>query len=237
MDALISIHDVTPRTLDQVEHHVGTLRSHGHEAITLLVVPGRDWGQADIARLARWQLEGLELAAHGWHHHAPRLGGPGHWLHAALLSRRAAEHLALGPDAIARLMQDAADWFPHVGLEMPTTYVPPAWALGPIRSAQLRALPFERIEVTRGLLFPATGRLTMLPLVGFEADTPTREHFLRAWNRWQLRLARRGQRPLRIGIHPGDHELRLADQLSRIIAGDWHSRHYRDYRDCQRSKS
>lgn len=229
MDALVSIHDVTPGTLDQVEHHIGSLRAHGHDAITLLVVPGLDWAHADITRLAFWQSEGVELAAHGWHHHAPRLGGPAHWLHAAIISRRAAEHLALDSDAIARLMQDAADWFPEMGLGAPTTYVPPAWALGCIGAEQLRALPYQRIEVTRGLLFPATGQLTTLPLVGFEADTPTREHFLRAWNRWQTRVARRRQRTLRIGIHPGDHELRLAGELNRFIAGDWLSRHYRDY--------
>ncbi|MEF8834116.1 MAG: DUF2334 domain-containing protein [Halofilum sp. (in: g-proteobacteria)] len=229
MEALFSIHDVAPETLDQVEYHIRALRAHGHDAITLLVVPGRAWEHADIARLARWQHEGLELAAHGWHHQASRLGGPGHWLHAAIISRRAAEHLALGPDAIARLMRAAADWFPEHGLEAPTTYVPPAWALGSIDTARLRALPFRRIEVTRGLLFPATGQLSRLPLAGFEADTPTRERFLRAWNRWQLRLARRRQRPLRIGIHPRDHELRLADQLRHIIARDWQDRHYNEY--------
>ncbi|WP_440996828.1 polysaccharide deacetylase family protein [Arhodomonas sp. SL1] len=229
MDALISIHDVMPETLDRVGHHLRVLRRHGHDAITLLVVPGRPWGEADIAQLARWQSQGLELAAHGWHHHAPRLGGPRHWIHSALLSRRAAEHLALGPNAIADLMRKSAAWFPRQNLTPATTYVPPAWALGRIRPEQLRAQPFERIEITRGLLFPATGRLIALPLVGFEADTLMRERFLRAWNNVQARLARDHKRPLRIGIHPQDHELRLAGQLHAFIAGNWRSLRYRDF--------
>jgi predicted deacetylase len=229
MRALISIHDVMPETLDKVREHVGALRANGHEALTLLVVPGRTWLQEDLAQLARWQLEGLELAAHGWHHHAPRLGGPYHWLHAALISRRAAEHLALRPDAIARLMQDAGDWFSERGLQRPTTYVPPAWALGRIPPARLRELPYHRIEVTRGLLRPTDQHLDRLPLVGFEADTPVREQFLRAWNRQQQARARRDDRPLRISIHPRDDELRLADQLHRMTGSDKQSLRYCDY--------
>jgi predicted deacetylase len=229
MRALISIHDVMPETLPRVGEHIQALRANGHEAITLLIVPGRDWEHADLAQLARWQMEGLELAAHGWHHHAETLGGPYHWLHAALISRRAAEHLALSGDAIEDLMQAAHDWFGERGLAAPTTYVPPAWALGAIRQDALRRLPFERIEVTRGLMTPATGTLTHLPLVGFEADTALRAQFLRRWNRWQASLARRGNQALRIGIHPADHELRLADELNDMIGANWQSIRYCDF--------
>ncbi len=228
MRALISIHDVMPETLTRVGEHIQALRSNGHEAITLLVVPGRHWEHADLAQLARWQMEGLELAAHGWHHHAERLRGPYHWAHAALISRRAAEHLALDGDAIAALMQAAHDWFDDNGLATPTTYVPPAWALGPIAYQALRRLPYKRIEVTNGLLMPDTGTVTRLPLVGFEADTALRARFLRGWNRWQAAEARRRGKTLRIGIHPTDHELRLADELNAMIASDWQSVRYCD---------
>lgn len=229
MRALLSIHDVMPETLDRVGEHISALRAHGHEAITLLVVPGRDWGHEDLAQLARWQMEGLELAAHGWYHHADRLRGPYHWLHAALISRRAAEHLALDGAAIAALMQAAHDWFPDHGLAAPTTYVPPAWALGSVEQDELRPLPYHRIEVTRGIVDAASGELTQLPLVGFEADTPLRAAFLRRWNRWQAELARQQQLPLRIGIHPQDNELRLADDLDAFIRQAWRSMRYRDF--------
>lgn len=229
MRALISIHDVMPETLDKVGAHLGALRQAGHEALTLLVVPGRNWQPRDLATLARWQLEGIELAAHGWRHHAARLGGPFHWLHASLISRRAAEHLALDEDGIAELMQQASDWFPEHGLARPTTYVPPAWALGALSRNRLATLPYERVEVTRGIVRAANGRLDPLALVGFEADTRLRAHFLRHWNRMQWRLARRRGRPLRIGIHPRDDELHLGRDMDQFITGDWASMRYRDH--------
>ncbi len=226
MRALISIHDVMPETLDRVAEHVRALRRHGHTAVTLLVVPGRPWTGEQLAVLDRWQREGLELAAHGWHHHTPRLGGPYHWLHSALISRRAAEHLALAPEAIAELMQQAHDWFVEQGLAPPTTYVPPAWALGPVATERLRALPYRRVEVTQGIRDGRTVALRRLPLAGFEADTAVRAHFLRYWNRWQLGLARRFDRPLRIGIHPEDDRLRLASDLDAFLARDWQALRY-----------
>jgi predicted deacetylase len=228
MRALISIHDVMPETLERVGRHVHALHRHGLEAATLLVVPGRAWGPDGLRQLARWQREGLELAAHGWHHRARRLGGPYHWLHSALISRRAAEHLALPADGIARLMQCAHDWFGEQGLTPPTTYVPPAWALGPLARDQRRALPYQRIEVTQGMLDTASERLRRLPLTGFEADTAVRAHFLRYWNEAQVALARGLDRPLRIGIHPADHELRLAGELEAYLAHDWQTLRYCD---------
>ncbi|MDZ7811448.1 MAG: DUF2334 domain-containing protein [Arhodomonas sp.] len=208
-------------------------RRHGHDAITLLVVPGLPpWSEADTAQLARWQRAGLELAAHGWHHHAARLGGPRHWIHSALLSRRAAEHLALGPDAIADLMRQSAAWFPWQvpdASDQPPP-VPPAWALGGHRT---RATTGPALRAHRDHPGGRSSRgrppLIALPLVGFEADTPMRERLLRAWNNVQARLARDHKRPLRIGIHRDDHELRLAGQLHAFIAGNWRSLRYRDF--------
>lgn len=221
MKALISIHDVMPETLDRVEALVATLAGHGHTALTLLVVPGRDWQPAELAVLRAWQAAGIELAAHGWRHHVDRISGLHHRLHSALISRNVAEHLALDEDGRLRLMQAAATWFNEQGLAPPLTYVPPAWALGRIRRQRLVALPYHRIEVTRGLLDCRSGRLQSLPLVGFEADTAARALVLRAWNATQFGLARRLQRPLRIGIHPDDATLRLATDLDACLRHPW----------------
>lgn len=237
MEALIAIHDVMPATLPRVEALVTELRRRGHRAITLLVVAGRDWDNRDVDTLARWQREGIELAAHGWHHEARRIRRPYHLLHAAVLSRRAAEHLSLDADAIAALMQDAAAWFEQHGLDRPESYVPPAWALGRIGRQALRHLPYRQVEVTRGLVDTASGRLWPLPLVGFEADTRVREHFLRNWNRIQERRARRRGVPLRIGLHPDDMDLRLSGQLRALLAGDWRSLRYDTYAARRRAEA
>lgn len=228
MTALISIHDVMPETLDRVRQLISRLRENGHPAITLLVVPGRNWSAEDIRQLVEWSDDGIELAAHGWHHRARAIRGVWHRLHAAFLSRDAAEHLALDADSIDGLMQSSAAWFTRQGLPKPTTYVPPAWAMGPLPRNRWSSLPFLRIEVTRGIIDIASGRLHPMPLVGFEADTRFRAGFLRRWNRLQVWQARRHCRPLRIGIHPHDEELKLSDDLAAFIKHGWESRRMDD---------
>jgi predicted deacetylase len=219
MHSLISIHDVMPETLPQVRELLALLRAHGHEHVTLLVVPGLAWSEAGLQELQAWQDAGLELAAHGWTHRAARVRGVRHRLHAALISRQAAEHLALDTRGIGELMQASADWFPRHGLQAPSTYVPPAWALGRMPRAGLMDMPFRHIEVMRGLLDTRSGRLQPLPLLGYQADTRLRASFLALWNRLQvLRGWYRTHRPLRIGIHPDDAQLYLSASLKRCLA-------------------
>lgn len=230
MRALISVHDVCPHTIGRVERILDGLWAGGHRRVTLLVVPGHGWDAAGIRRLVAWQQAGLELAAHGWNHRVDRVRGPYHRLHAALISRDAAEHLALDAGGIAALMQRAHDWFTAHGLDAPRTYVPPAWALGAIDRDRLRHLPYTRIEVTRGIIDTATGRLHPLPLMGFEADTAARAAFLRGWNHVQMHIARWSGCPLRIGIHPHDPELRLGMSLHRMLERSLRCEYYDDLR-------
>lgn len=228
MKALISIHDVMPETLDKVRGLIQQLQDNGHQAITLLVVPGRDWQAEDIRQLADWSAQGMELAAHGWHHKAAHVRGLWHRLHSALISRDVAEHLSLDAEGVEALMGRSAAWFDQQGLPAPSSYVPPAWALGALPKRRWSALPYRRIEVTRGLLDTRSGQLEPLPLVGFEADTHLRATFLRAWNRFQARKAQRQGRPLRIGIHPQDGDLLLADDLMEFMRGGWTSQRMDD---------
>ena len=109
--ALLSVHDVMPQTLAPVADILARLRCLGLPPATLLIVPGCRWDADELAQLRRWQKQGHELAAHGWHHRARAIRGLRHRLHAALLSRDAAEHLALSSDEIAALMRRAHDWF------------------------------------------------------------------------------------------------------------------------------
>lgn len=215
--SLVSIHDVMPDTLDRVAALVERVRAQGHTAVTLLVVPGCAWQPPQIEQLQRWQAEGLELAAHGWFHRT-QVRGLYHRVHSRLISGTVAEHLALDSDGIAALMNASAQWFPDHGLAPPTTYVPPAWALGALPRQRLGALPFHRVEVTSGLVETRSGHLHRLPLAGFEAVNRPTAVFLRGWNAWQTRRARTTGRPLRVGIHPYDPELRLADQLHHTLA-------------------
>ena len=221
LPALFSIHDVMPQTLPRVGALIERMQRAGLPMPALLVVPGRVWRSDSVARLRAWQDEGAELIAHGWRHRT-RPRRLYHRLHALLISRQVAEHLALDHAGVQALMKRSRDWFGEQGLILPTTYVPPAWALG-LPAARLGELPFSCVETLSGVYLRRQQRISHhpLPLLGFEADTPWRARFLRFWNARQQRSAERRHRPLRIGIHPRDAELLLGAELERVLCRCW----------------
>jgi predicted deacetylase len=221
--ALISLHDVMPGTLPAVSRSLALLRAHGIERTALLVVPGASWDAESLDQLRSLAEAGHELVAHGWYH-STRPRRPLHRAHALLLSRNVAEHLALDRAGILALMRRSHDWFARQSLPLPEAYIPPAWALGHLRTGDLESQPFRVLETLRGVrLRQPDGRFVLapLPLLGFEADTALRAEVLGSWNRLQLRRARRGGQILRIALHPHDERLRLADQLQAVLALGW----------------
>jgi predicted deacetylase len=221
--ALVLIHDVMPATLPDVQRCLALLRQYGIDRAALLVVPGAGWDEAGVATLRAPAGAGHELVAHGWFHHTEP-SRPYHRLHAAVLSRNVAEHLALDGEGIIALTHRSRDWFEAQALPVPEAYIPPAWALGRLRGRALGRQPFAVLETLRGLhLRTRDGdyRFAPLPLLGFEADTALREEMLGHWNRLQLRRARREGRPLRIAVHPRDPDLRLGHQLRAVLGLGW----------------
>ena len=219
LPALLSIHDVMPETLDRVEAILRLLQENHLYPCTLLVVPGKEWSDADLDRLRVWSEQGKQLAAHGWKHKADKILGGYHRLHSLLFSRGVAEHLERNSDGILALMGRSGAWFKEVNLPSPALYVPPAWALGCLREEDAPEVPFPLVETLSGLSrFSAQGRRRRrLPLCGYEADTAGRALFLRAFNAGQRGLARRSGRPLRLSIHPDDLSLRLGTDLRRDL--------------------
>lgn len=212
----VSIHDVMPETLDEVDRVNRELTAAGIPPATLLVVPGRRWSGSDIARLRDYAERGHALAGHGWTHCVHRIRDPLHWMHSLLISRRAAEHLTLDALGIQALLRRCRYWFDRHGLPAPDLYVPPAWALGRTKPGHLAGLGFRYVETLSGLYDLDAGSRRRLPVLGFEADTPMREHFLRRFNRVNLQVAKRTG-AARLAIHPHDLRLRLAPDLQAII--------------------
>lgn len=210
--ALVSVHDVMPETLPNVERILALLESERVSAVTLLVVPGRGWSPGDIRHLRDLESRGYELAGHGWRHEIDGYGGLGHRVHARLISRNVAEHLELDAEGILGLMQRCHAWFEAQGLKAPTLYVPPAWAMGRIPRSALASLPFMQYELFSGVLSGQTGRLHPIPMLGYEADTLWRVPFIRFWNAFNRRRCA-SQGWVRIGIHPHDLDLRLSKDL------------------------
>lgn len=219
LPALLSIHDVMPETLDRVEGILSLLRENRLSPCTLLVVPGKDWSEPDLARLRAWEREGWPLAAHGWKHKADKIVGWFHRLHSLVLSRDVAEHLERDSKGILALMARSGEWFAENGFPRPGLYVPPAWALGFLDARDRSAVPFVMIETLSGISrFPGRRRrYHRLPLCGYEADTAGRALFLRCFNASQRLLARSSGRPLRISIHPDDLSLHLGKSLRRDL--------------------
>lgn len=217
MKLLVSIHDVMPEKIDRIRSIFDRLVVAGLTPVTLLVVPGRDWAPESLAALRGMVDAGAELAGHGWIHEVTRIRGPKHALHSALISRRAGEHLALSRFGILRLMLRNRAWFDAHDLPAPTLYVPPAWAMGPVSRPLLQRLPFERYETTGGVYDARADRYHRLPMAGFETDTAFRATVVRPFNALNRVWARRTSKPLRLGIHPDDFDLRLADDLEAMI--------------------
>jgi hypothetical protein len=227
--ALVSIHDVMPGNLDRVDELIELCRAAGVRRLTLLVVPGLDWGPTELARLQQFVAAGYQLAGHGWVHRCTRYGGWSHRLHSWLISRDVAEHLQCDEAGRIALVRRCVAWFAEHDLPHPALYVPPAWALGSIARRRLSGLPVPLIETTAGLLETNSGRRWRLPLVGFEADTSLRKWLLRCWNATQPALGCWSGRPLRISLHPRDHRLLLAEALRELLGRGWECL---DYRAC-----
>mgnify|MGYP006289853921 CR=1 FL=1 len=219
MTSLLSFHDVTPAVLPTVEQVLHELVPAGGRRAALLVIPGTHWSGADIERLRALVRSGCELAGHGWQHRCNAIRGLRHRLHSALISRHVAEHLCLDPGAELALMQRCFDWFAQAGLPPPRLYVPPAWALGRVSRKALAQQPFDWVEVLSGVIDTRARRHRVLPVIGFEADTPARRVVLRLSNALNRALATVLRRPVRIAVHPADLDLRLGESLRQELQG------------------
>jgi len=213
LQGLISIHDVMPETRQRVSEILEQLSALPPGAVTLLVVPGKDWQADDLDWLRDLSEQGYPLAGHGWRHRCDPPRSLHHRLHSAFISRDAAEHLSLDEEGIVTLIRDCHRWFVERGLTPGPLYVPPAWALGAVDKSRLSALPFRYYETLGGLYDAREKRFQPMPLLGFEADTAFRAWSLNLFNRINFVTALTTGRPLRVSIHPQDLQLRLGEQV------------------------
>lgn len=207
----LSLHDVVPETLQATEDMAARIEAVGRRA-SLLIIPGAGWSEFDIHRVQRLAGRGHELVAHGWRHGFDHWGGVWHRLHGAVMSNRAAEHLALTKVERRTVVRRSHDWFDAHGFDTPRLYTPPAWALG-LNPEELQGLGFRFYEDLSGVVDMDVGRHRWLPLIGFEADRRWRASFLR----WTNLLVSRYARHLRVAIHPYDAQGALADMLDATI--------------------
>jgi predicted deacetylase len=210
VNAAISIHDVAPDTVDQTKRLLELVREAADGIVTLLVIPGKPWSDEDLAWLRGLHDQKCRLAGHGWSHQAVDRRDLYHRFHSALISRDVAEHLSRPESELVQLMKDCHQWFYDNELPHPVVYVPPAWAMGQVSRRALRGLPFRYFETLRGIYDGQADCFHKSNVIGYEADTALRQTALNLSNELAIRTARG---PLRLGIHPHDLELRLAETL------------------------
>ncbi len=217
MPVILSIHDATAESLDQVKEIAGRFLQAGGRSADILVVCGSSWSPHQIDELRRLSDQGFRLQGHGWTHRAGTHRTWFHHLHSWVLSRDVAEHLSKSAAELREIILRCAEWFGRHRLPPPCLYVPPAWALGGIGREELAALPFRYYETLGGIFDVQCDKYHALPLWGFEADTWLRAGFLRCFNRFNAWSAERHRRPLRVSVHPADPQLYLRRQLARAL--------------------
>jgi len=217
MKCHISIHDVSPKNLDKIIFIINHLnKKHNIKKITLLVIPGLDWNDEQIAIFKEWENnENIELASHGWIHESSPIKNIYHYLHSKLISDDCAEHLSLSKSSIIKLMNNSYSWFVDKGLTPPTLYVPPAWALGNINKKDLLKVPFSEVETTSGVYI--NNKFIFIPLIGFETKNYFRFIIVKISNFINYLLYHIFGL-IRIAIHPNDFKLLLRKDIDKYLS-------------------
>lgn len=207
---LLSIHDVSPRHVHQVETLHGHLRRDGDAPLALLVVPDF-WEQAPIVagtpfarRLHRWAAEGNELFLHGYTHSDAAV-------HASPAVRFKARHMTAGEgeflglnraEAMARIVKGRKLLEDITGSPI-AGFVAPAWLYGAEAKVALSDAGVALAEDHWRVWEPVAGRvLATSPVITWATRTPGRM----ASSLLVAAIARHAPLPrvMRIGVHPND---------------------------------
>ena len=216
MKSYISIHDVTPKNLENIEKIIFLLNNKFNiNKICILVIPGLHWDQNQINKLKVWQNQGIEIAAHGWQHVSQSNKSIYHKIHSLIISKNCAEHLSKDASDIINLIHKSYDWFISNGFKKPLLYVPPAWALGNITKKDLSELKFSYFECTTGLIF--NQKYIFIPLIGFEEKNFIMALIRKFFNGLNYFMAY-FTGIIRIAIHPDDFNLYLKKDISKYLS-------------------
>jgi len=216
MNCNISIHDVRPNNVYKIINIINLLfDKYNIRKITLLVIPGLNWNDKQIEILKSLQNKaGIELAAHGWCHKSDSIKTIYHYMHSKLISADSAEHLSKSKLSIIKILNNSHLWFSNQGLNSPTLYVPPAWALGNINKEDLSEISFNEFEMTSGAFI--NNKFIFIPLIGFEVKTYFKFIIVKILNLINY-LLYSFFGVLRIAIHPDDFNLLLKRDLDKYL--------------------
>jgi predicted deacetylase len=221
---LVSIHDVSPLTLEASRRAVALVESEGvpARALTLMVIP-RHEDRAPLDRhvptcewLRKLVDSGATLAMHGLTHRMEgRAWDPWRWALAKGFARGQGEFLLSDSNEFARRLDASRAIFRRAGLdEALSGFVPPAWLLSKAARIEVGRSGFAFHERFSGIVCRDVVRARRL--IGFGSLTGIEARSTAAFGRWQ---AARAPADTRFAIHPADLARPSTVHAIRLILG------------------
>jgi len=206
---LVSLHDVSPLTLELCEQALALVRDCGvrPDELTVLVIPRHedkvpvDQHPPTVRFLRALADDGARLVMHGLTHRmAGRALTPGGIARAHVFARGQGELFRSGADDVARRLAEGTDILHRAGLgDAARAFVPPAWLLSPAGRAVVRDRAFDFVELFGGI--EREGARYARRVIGWGSLGPLEAAATAAYAWMQCRL------PLadtRLAIHPAD---------------------------------
>ena len=222
---LVTIHDISPLTLETSRHAVTLMESEGVpvQALTLLVIPQHE-GRVPLGRngptrdwLRQLADSGACLAMHGLTHRMEgRVRNPWRWALAHGFARGQGELLLSSREDFARRLETACAIFRRAGLdEALLGFVPPAWLLSKAALLEVRRSGFSFYERFSGIV--SHDAVQARRLIGFGSLTAIEARTTVAYARWQ---SLRAPEDTRLAIHPADMARPSTVHAIRAILGN-----------------
>jgi predicted deacetylase len=235
---LVSLHDVSPLTLEASQEAARVARGAGIATtdLTVLVIPCHE-GRAPLDQhppTVRWlqslEAEGATLVLHGLTHRMPRpLWNPLRWPWGYGFARGQGELYGADQATAEQSLDQARAILSRAGLLSALRgFIPPAWLLSPAAQKVVEEARFSFHELLGGIM--VRGKAHAPEVVGWASLTAVEAVAMALRAGWQ---ARRARRDTRVALHPADmrrpHSRASIERVLPRLRERLRPRGYRDY--------
>jgi predicted deacetylase len=222
---VVSIHDVSPLTLQKTEQILDDLKKIGCASTSLLVIPyhhrrGRISMNATFAEWLRERVAaGHETVLHGYYHLREQQAADGVFKKMVTQSYTAGEgeFFDLSETEARERLKSGMSEFTACGVAA-TGFIAPAWLLGDDAECAVRNLGFEYTTRIATVSDFKSGDVHSARSLVWSVRAAWRRVCSLAWNRL-LALTLRNAPLLRVGIHPPDWDhAAIRDQILKLTS-------------------
>jgi len=222
---VVSIHDVSPLTLQKTQQILDDLKKIGCASTSLLVIPDHHRrGRVSMnATFAEWLRErvaaGHETVLHGYYHLREQQSADGVFKKMVTQSYTAGEgeFFDLSQTEARERLKSGMSEFTACGVAA-TGFIAPAWLLGDDAECAVRSLAFEYTTRIATVSDFKSGDVLSARSLVWSVRAAWRRVCSLAWNRL-LALTLRNAPLLRVGIHPPDWDhTAIRDQILNLTS-------------------